>query len=331
MDLDALTRSRWPSWQRLAELGNSRALTGQQTDELISRYQSAAGDLSDLRTAYGSTREADVLSLRLAKARQKFTGTGANVLVTFIRFFSRQLPAALYRLRWWTLGSALYTVVVAVLTSAWVLTQPEILAYLGSEAELKKYAENDFINYYSEFSESSFAAKVFTNNAWIAAQCILLGITGLWVPYVLMQNGVSLGISAAVLASVGHLDTFFLWIAPHGLLELTMVFVAGAAGLKLFWSWVSPGNRKRLDALAQEGRSLFIVAIGTTIFLFISGIIEGYVTRQPWPWSIKIGIGVIALALYLVYALWVGRRAAKDEETGDLVEFEAGARIVTAD
>lgn len=331
MDLDAYTTAKRGEWDRLGELARHPSMSGADADELIAKYQSGATDLSALRTTYGEVPEADYLSVRLSQARLRFTGASANIVDVAVRFFTLQLPAALYHVRWWTAAAAIFTIVVAALSAAWVLTNPSVLSFMGTESQLEQYINDDFINYYSEYSESGFAAQVFTNNAWIAAQCIAFGITGLWVPYVLLQNAIGLGQTAAIFASFDQLPVFFLWIAPHGLLELTMVFVAAGAGFKLFWTWVVPGARTRGRALAEEGRRVFVVAIGTTIFLFISGIVEGYVTRQDWPWALKIGIGAAALALYLVYALWVGRRAAQAGETGDLVRFEAGATTITAD
>jgi hypothetical protein len=70
--------------------------------------------------------------------------------------------------------------------------------------------------------------------------------------------------------------------------------------------------------------------IGLIAALFVSGVIEGFVTRQPWPWPIKIGIGTLALAAFLTYQWVVGRRAARAGETGDLDEFEAGAKQLVA-
>ena len=331
MDLDAFSAARRHDWDRLRELGKTGPRSGAESDELIARYQSAASDLSTVRTSYGEVAEGDYLSVGISRARLRFTGAGSNVVDVVGRFFGRQLPAALYRLRWWTLGAAVFTIVVAVLTYVWVLSDAAILSALGTQSQLKQYAEKDFVNYYSEFSETSFGARVFTNNAWIAAQCIAFGVSGIWVPYILLQNAVGLGQAAAVLASFGHLDVFFLWISPHGLLELTMIFVAAAAGLRLFWSWVVPGAQTRFQSLAAEGRRLFIVAIGTTIFLFISGFIEGFITRQDWPWAVKIGIGVVALGLYCAYAFWLGRRATLAGDTGELDRFERGAQTVAAD
>src|SRR5699024_11669474 len=66
-------------------------------------------------------------------------------------------------------------------------------------------------------------------------------------------------------SDLGHLDVFFGLILPHGLMELTAIFIAAAAGLKLFWAWVSPGPRTRSRALAEEGRALFTVALGLVV------------------------------------------------------------------
>ena len=91
-----------------------------------------------------------------------------------------------------------------------------------------------------------------------------------------------------------------------------------------------PGNRTRVDALGVAGRTLLIVAIGTTIFLFLSGLVEGFVTRQDWPWAIKIGIGALALGAYLAYSLVLGRRAYRAGHRGDLRASEAGYTQVYA-
>lgn len=331
MDLDALRAARQGEWQRLEQLSRHRRMDGRGSDELILRYQDAAADLSAITTTAGAVPLADRLSVTLSRARMRFTGTGANLLSQLPRFFLAQLPAALYRLRWWTLGAAAASAVVALAYGLWAANDPQVLAALGENNDLKQLVNHDFVNYYSENPAASFTSQVWTNNAFIAAQCIAFGIVGVYVPYLLLQNAQNVGITGGILFAYGRGDTFFLYIAPHGLLELTSVFVAGAAGMRIFWSWIAPGARTRAQALAEDGRSLFIVAVGLTLSLFVSGIIEGFVTPSPLPWPVKIGIGALALAAFLVYMLVVGRRAARAGETGDLDPFTAGARRIVAD
>ena len=207
---------------------------------------------------------------------------------------------------------------------------PALVASMGSRAQLEQYAENEFTDYYSENPAAVFAGTVWTNNAWIAAQCVLFGVTGIWPLMVLVQNAMGVGTAAAVMAAFDRADVFVLYILPHGLLELTSIFVAGAAGLQIFWAWVAPGPRTRGEALAAAGRSLATIAIGLVIALGVSGLIEGFVTAQPWPWPLKIGIGAAALGLFLAYMLVVGRRARRLGETGDLTEYEAGTPTLVA-
>lgn len=330
MDLDAFTASRSADWDRLARLAKQRRLEGRDADELIDLYQSGAADLSVIQTSAGSTAVGDRLSLALASARLRFTGMSANLLSQLPRFFVLQLPAALYRIRWIVLAVAVATVVIATLYAVWITGNPDVLRNLGSDANLRRYVEHDFIDYYSNNPASSFAGQVWTNNAWIAAQCIAFGITGAWVPYVLVQNAVGVGTAAGVMFAYGRGDVMFSYILPHGLLELTSVFVAAAAGLRIFWAWIAPGARTRTQALAEDGRALFTVAVGCALSLFVSGLIEGFVTPSPLPVWAKIGIGALALAAFLSYMLILGRRAVRAGETGDLTEFEAGSRRIVA-
>lgn len=133
-----------------------------------------------------------------------------------------------------------------------------------------------------------------------------------------------------MMAAHGELGLFLTLITPHGLLELTAIFVAGAAGLRIFWAWVSPGPRRRADALATEGRALFTVVVGLVGALALSGLVEGFVTGSSLPWWVKIVVGALALAVFLAYFLVLGRRAVRAGETGDLDADRAGAVLPTA-
>ncbi len=334
MDLDAYAAAHGAEWDRLAQLARNRRPAGPEADELIERYQTGAAQLATIRTTVGGSAQGEHLSLALWRARLLFTGVRRNPLRALTLFVAVQLPAALYRIRWLTLAIALATVLIAAAYFVWLSTDARAFAALGVPSDLERYAEEDFVGYYSEYSEAGFAAQVWTNNAWIAAQCVMFGILGIWVPYVIFSNAQGLGISAAVMNHFDRLDQFFLYISPHGQLELYAIFLAAAAGLMIFWSWIAPGARTRAQALAQalaqDGRAFFTIVVGMVVALLVSGIIEGFVTRQDWPWPLKIGIGTVALAAFLVYQWGLGRRAARAGESGDLDEFETGARRIVS-
>ncbi|GGC92789.1 membrane protein [Tersicoccus solisilvae] len=330
MDIDAFEAVHRPDWDRLAALSGRRRLSGPEADELIRLYQRVSTHLSLLRSVAPESPTSALLSARLARARTRFTGARSNLAEDVARFFVIALPAALYRLRWLTVVVGVVFCAVAAAYALWVASDPQVLATLGTEASRRRLVEREFVDYYSENPAASFAGSVWVNNAWIAAQCVAFGVTGLWVPAVLLQNAQSLGLTAGIMVAYGRTDTFFLFILPHGLMELTSVFVAGAAGLAIFWAWVRPGPRTRLQALAEEGRSLVTVALGLVLVLAVSGLVEGFVTPSGLPAWLRIGIGALVLAAFWTYVLVLGRRAVAAGQRGDLDPADAGYRELAA-
>ena len=330
MDLDAFEEVNRADWNRLDSLTRQRRLRGREADELLSLYQRTSTHLSMIRSVAPESALSNELSMRLSRARTKFTGARSNVLEDVARFFVISLPAAFYRVRWLTVVVGVVFVAVAWLFGAWVVNTPGVIAALGSDEEIRRYVEEDFVNYYSENPAASFAGLVWTNNAWIAVQSVAFGITGIWGPFILYQNAQGVGMAGGMMASYDKLDVFFIYILPHGFMELTAIFIATAAGLRIFWAWVSPGARTRSQALAEEGRSLITVALGLVLVLFVSGLVEGFVTPSPLPVWLRIGIGFLVFALYWVYTLVLGRRAVRAGYTGDLADEDRGASVLTA-
>ncbi|BCW82033.1 stage II sporulation protein M [Arthrobacter sp. NicSoilC5] len=330
MDMDAFAAVNADKWARLQELAGKGRLTGAESDELLALYQSTSGHLSLVRSVAPESGLSASLSATLAQARTRFTGARSNAMADLARFFVVALPAALYRLTWLTLACGAAFVLIAAAYAAWIGTSPEALRAVASETAAAHYVEQDFINYYSENPAASFAGAVWTNNAWISAQAVALGITGVWVPMILFGNAQGVGIAAGIFASAGKSDVFFSYILPHGLMELTAVFVASAAGLRIFWAMVSPGPRTRGRAVAEEGRSLVTVALGLVLVLFVSGLVEGFVTPSPLPAWARIGIGAAVLAAYWIYVLVWGRRAFLAGERGDLRREDAGYTEIAA-
>lgn len=328
MDLDAFERARASDWARLDELVRLRRRTGAEADELVRLYQSVATDLSSVRSAAPDPEMVTRLSMLVGRARSAVAGTHEPSWRDVTAFVTVAVPAALYRIRWWTVGVMVAFLALGVVAGAWVATQPDALAAMGTPSQQQEYVENSFAEYYTP--GAGFATMVWTNNAFLTAVCIATGISGIGPVWFLANNAISVGAIGGMMASHGHLDVFLQLISPHGLLELTAVFVAGGAGLRIFWTWIEPGPRTRGKALAQEARALFTVAIGLVGVLAVSGLIEGFVTGSTLPWAVKIGTGVVALAAFWAYTLLLGRRAVRAGHTGDLEADRAGYVLATA-
>jgi uncharacterized membrane protein SpoIIM required for sporulation len=318
VDVDAFVTVHRPEWNRLEQLARKRSLSGAEADEFVVAYQRAATHLSVLRSRPSDPALTAELSALVARSRAVITGGARPWARELAHFATRSFPAAVWRSRWWSLFSAAFTLVIATAAAVWVANDPEARAVLGDDARLRQLVETDFASYYEQDAAGTFAAQVWTNNAWVAALAVALGITGVAVLWVLFQNAVNVGVSAGVMAAYDRLDVFFGLILPHGLLELTAVFVAAGAGLHLFWAWIAPGARPRSRALAEEGRAMITVALGLVVVLLVSGIVEGFVTPSGLPTWARIGIGVTVWTIFLGYVTVLGRAAVRDGETGDL-------------
>ena len=318
MDLDAYLAATAADRTRLEQLLAERRLNGAQADELVELYQRVSTQLSVVRSNAPDPTAVQHLSVLLAAARNRTTGTRTSTWSGFLRFFTHRFPAALYRLRWWWLGTLAANVLVVAVMMWWLLDNPAVEQSLLTPAEVDQLVRNDFEGYYSEYAASHFAAQVWINNAWVAALCIALGILGAPVVWLLLQNVANLAIIGSIMTRHDHAGHFWGLILPHGLLELTAVFVAGGVGLRLFWSWIEPGDLSRAQSLAREGRTAGTVALGLVAVLAVSGVIEGFVTPSPLPTWARVGIGVVAELGFLAYVFVLGRNAAARGHTGDL-------------
>ncbi|ROR72091.1 stage II sporulation protein M [Bogoriella caseilytica] len=327
MDPDAYAAVHEAQWRRLEQLVRRRDLSGEEADELIRLYQATAGHLTQLRSKAPDPQLVSRLSVLLGQARGKVGGAHELRLADLWRYFAVTVPAGFYRVRWWTVGVMIGFLAVAVVTGWWLATNPGAMAQIGPPSQLESYAEEAFAAYYTNYPPPDFAAQVWTNNAWIAAQSIGLGITGVFPVYVMIVNAVGVGQAGAIMAVYGDLGVFFGLILPHGLMELTAIFVAGGTGLKLFWTAVSPGPRSRGAALAEEGRALITVVIGLVVVLGVSGLVEGFVTGSWLPTWAQITIGAVVLAGYWAWTLIWGRRAVQAGVLGDLDRDVAGHRL----
>ncbi len=329
MDIDAFLRVHHSSWDRLAALARRHRLSAEEADELLMLYRRASVHLSMVQASEPDSPAAAELSAILGRARAHLTGSGPPPVAAAAYFVTQSLPAALYRLRWLTLAVTAVWLAVAITLGAWTANHPQ-LDLLQPLEQRQAYAQDEFVNYYYEHPNSAFASQVWTNNAWIAVQCVAFGVTGVYPAFVLMVNAVGVGMAGGVMHEQGAAADFWVYILPHGLLELTAVFVAGAAGLRIFWSWVAPGRMRRADSLVQEAMRLITVAVGLVFVLLVAGVIEGFVTPSDLPYWLRIAIGVLALGAFWAYTIIVGSRAARAGRTGSLGEYDSGHHQLTA-
>ena len=325
MDLDTFVARHDAEWTRLQQLATRRRrLSGPEADELVELYQRTATHLSMVQSAAPDPALVGRLSSLVATARAQVTGASGASWTDVSHFVTRSFPVAVYRARAWWITVALLSVVVAVVIGAWVASNPDVVAAVSTPEGLKALVDEDFADYYTSNPAGSFAFQVWTNNAWVAALALVGGalfcLPGI---YILWQNTLNIGLVGGLMAYSGRLDLFFGLITPHGLLELTAVFVAGGAGIRLGWQLIAPGARPRAVALAEEGRSTLTIALGLVVVLLVSGVVEAFVTPSPLPTWARIGIGALVWIGFLAYVWIFGRAAERDGDLGDVTDRAA--------
>ena len=243
MDIDVLRVSGKDEWKRLDELTRQRTLSGTDIDELDRLYRSATTDLARVRTHSPDPDVIAELSRLLSAARGRLAGTGGLTGRVIATFFVVSLPLALYRIRWVILGVMTAFIALCAIQVHYLMTTPEAMNELGSPEMLRTYAKQSFVFYYHQDTHLEFGMSVWANNAWIAFQSIISGITGVYPLWVLWQNATSLGTSAAVVFEYGGVWHFFRFILPHGVPELTAVpggvcdALVCRAGRREDWPW----------------------------------------------------------------------------------------------
>jgi len=322
MDIDRFLAVNQPAWNRLdvlchaAERGGQR-LDATDLDELVRLYQRASSHLSYAQTYFGDPALTATLTSLVGRANAIVYGTRRRSLRSLGRFFTTTFPAAVWHARRFVVVSALAFFVPAIVIGVWLAHSPKAIDAVGSAALRQTYINHDFAAYYRSQPSAQFAAKVQTNNITVAFLAFAGGIAGCVLTVIaLARNGASIGLSAGLFASAHKLPEFFGLILPHGLLELTSVIVAGAAGLRLGWALIDPGDRTRATAIADEGRRSVVIVAGLILTFLVAGTIEGFVAGSSLSTPVRVSIGAVVEVAFILYVVVLGRAAAARGLTG---------------
>jgi uncharacterized membrane protein SpoIIM required for sporulation len=330
VEIDRYIAAHQASWDRLAQLTarsrrGVRRLGPGELDELVALYQRTSTHLSYVRTNFRNPALTTRLTRLVAGASGVIYGKRARTLRGFLDFFRETFPAAVWHARRFVLVSALLTFLPVAAVGVWLANSDAALEASAPDALREAYVNEDFESYYSSAPAGQFATEVTVNNIQVSILAFAAGITlGIGSAVILLMNGGNLGVALGLFAAAGQQPKFWGLILPHGLLELTAVVIAGAAGLSLGWAIVAPGDRRRTEALADAGRRAVVIIMGLVVAFIAAGTIEGFVTGSTLPTTMRVGIGVTVEAAFLTYLLVQGRAAAARGITGLLGESKRG-------
>ncbi len=155
---------------------------------------------------------------------------------------------------------------------------------------------------------AAFASALFTNNIQVSILAFAAGIAaGLGSAFVLVFNGLILGVVSGLAADAGNGDLLLEWIPAHGILEISCIVVAGAAGMRMGWALVAPRRRRRGAALVAEARPAAEIVLGTAAWLVVAGFIEGFVSPSGIGLGARLAVGLLAAGAFWGLVFFRGR------------------------
>jgi len=150
---------------------------------------------------------------------------------------------------------------------------------------------------------------IMSNNIQVAFLAFGGGmLAGLFTVYTLVFNDLILGGLTGLTAHYGIGFELWTFIIGHGVIELSVIAIAGGSGLMLGWAMLQPGLMRRRDALALAARRAVRLVIGCVPLLVVAGTIDGFLSPSALAWPIHWAVGLGSGALLYAYLLFVGRR-----------------------
>lgn len=302
-------------WLRLEELlrrprrGRLR-LTPDEAAELARLYRLAASDLAVARRTQPDTGTARYLNDLVMRAHSRLYARQRAPLSGVWAFLGERFPALVREhRRLFALATALFFLGTIIGFVA-VMWDPNLSEALVPES-MREHLAHPLDGELAPGSESAaLSTQIFLNNIQVGMLAFGLGLTfGLGTTYVLILNGLMLGALAAVYRQAAMDIPFWATILPHGVIELTAIFLSGAAGFILSGALIKPGNLPRRQALAKAAPAAVGLMLGTIPMYIVAGLIEGFITPRGIPYGLKLGFAALTGVAMIPYLIRFGRRS----------------------
>jgi uncharacterized membrane protein SpoIIM required for sporulation len=309
-----------PRWAELEQLlaridrvGLRRA-AAPELDALAAGYRAATTDLALARARGYDAALIGYLNRLVARAHARvYAGTSGNGWSNLIRLFAAGFPREVRR-SWAAIAlCALLTVAAAAIAYVATAADPaNAYAFVPPAAVPSISGSLHDTNFgFDRTFAPAMSALIITNNIKVAAIAFAGGITGGIITLLIIGfNGLDVGTVAALFAHQQYGTDFWATIAPHGVIELTAIQIAGGAGLVLAAGYLRPGRARRIDALVANGARAVTLILGVAGMLVVAGLIEGFVSPQRFSAEVRLAVGALTAVLLCAYFGFAGRAQA---------------------
>ena len=299
---------RKPYWTRLEQLLDQSAKRGiaslrrSEMQELGLLYRQIAADLAALREDRGSVHFARYLNQLLARAHNIIYSAQKTSPSAIYRFFAVTYPRV-FRRHWHYVQIALLIFVVSAAVGAGLTYQdPDFKLSIIGPQMVQTIEKREMWTHSIVGIKPQASSEIMTNNIGVGFVTFAMGITaGLGTIYMMLFNGLLIGVIGMACHQSGMSLQLWSFVAPHGVLELPAIFLAGGAGFRIAAGLLFPGYLPRRESLARAGTDAVKLLLGTIPLLIIAGTIEAFVSPTGLATGLKFAMAAALFLLLLAY------------------------------
>ena len=306
---------RWTAFAARLAAANKRGLASlgeEGVREFVAEYRALSADLARLRTASAGRTldEMFFLGRLVAGAHNLLYRDRGMGLLGAVRFLLTEVPREVRRSVAPISLAALLLFGPALVAAIGVMRSPTLASQLVPAGMIQR-AEDGVRRARSgegyiddpQLLRPVMASSIVTNNVQVTFAVFAGGIAaGVLTVLMLVLNGISLGSITGLYVSKGIGSLLLAFVAPHGVLELFAICVAGGGGFLIAAGLLMPGARTRARALVENGRRAIRLIAASTFLLVIAGALEGFVSPiEWWPLEGKLAVSGATLVFLVAY------------------------------
>ena len=290
-------------------------------DQLSSLYLEVTDHLSYAQTFYPKSNTHRYLNGLSVLAHQKIYKTKRGSRSRFITFYTQEFPLFFFQYQKQLLIAFITFMLFVAIGAFSSATDTDFVRLILGDAyvnmTLSNIHEGDPMAVYKQMGEMDMFLGITINNIRVALMAFVFGIfLSLGTLYILMQNAIMLGSFQFFFYEKGLLweSARTIWI--HGTIEISVIIIAGCAGLVLGNSILFPGTYTRLQSFVRGAKDGLKIMLSTVPFFIIAGFLEGFVTRQTqmpdWLAIIIIGSSLFLIIFYyIIYPIKLKRNVQR--------------------
>lgn len=308
MDLTSFWHTHKSAWAELEQLlesfqKKSRSIRASDIDRLTLLYKKTSAHLAYVRSHYPSDELTLYLNQLVLRAHNLAYKQQSGSWQQITSFFGRTFIRLLQKRLWFMAIAAFLFLLGGAFGYTAIMIDPLNLYYVLPDGMAEQIDPTRLGEGHDSINSPVISTMIMTNNMRVAILAFVSGVTfGLFPIYLLLFNGLLIGALAAVYHQAGVSYAFWAYILPHGVIELTAIFIAGGAGLYMGYRMLVPGKYARKHQFLEAAKESAQLLLATLPLFFIAGIIEGYITPST-TLSLEVKYAV-ALGTLLILVLW---------------------------